>query len=357
MRAFPWRSFGLLVAATFLAGAVSADVYVANSNGSSSVTVYPPTAGGNASPSRTIAGSNTNFNSPEGLSTDLVNNELYVADFFGKAVSVFPLGANGNVAPTRSLTNFATGQPRMAVIDTVHNEMIVAADDSSIRVYPRLASGNAAPLRVISGSNTKLNNPISVGYNPSTDEVFVDSYDVGGAQVPGILVFNRTDSGNVAPKRFISGSNTQFGTFTNYVALDVPNGELFAQGDTGKGVVVFNLTDSGNVAPKRNLTGLSTDISSIGGIVVDDANNRLLVTDQSSNFAVLAFARTANGDTSPLSSISGPATGLSNPFGLALDAAGGLTSNTPPSIPALGWEELLALAVMLSVLGLVAMRR
>jgi hypothetical protein len=279
MRAFPWRPFGLLVAAMVVAGAVSADVYVANNSGSASVTVYPPTAGGNASPSRTIAGTNTNFNYPEAVSTDLVNSELYVADFFGKAVRVFPLSANGNVAASRTLIdgpNSGLSDPRMAIVDTAHNELIVASANNSVRVYARLATGDVAPVRVISGANTKLNNPISVGYNPSTDEFFVDSYDVGGSQIPGILVFNRTDSGNVAPKRFISGSNTQFGTFTNYVALDVPNGELFAQGDNGLGVVVFNLTDSGNVAPKRNLTGSATDISSIGGIVVDDANNRLI---------------------------------------------------------------------------------
>ena len=181
MRAFPWRSSGLLVAAMFLAGAVSADVYVANNSGSASVTVYPPAAGGNASPSRTIAGGNTNFNYPEAVSTDLVNNELYVTDFFGKAVRVFPLSANGNVAPSRTLIdgpNSGLSDPRMAIVDTAHNELIVASANDSIRVYARLANGDVAPVRVISGSNTKLSNPISVGYNPSTDELFVDSYDV-----------------------------------------------------------------------------------------------------------------------------------------------------------------------------------
>ncbi|HEX3110776.1 MAG TPA: hypothetical protein VHU41_16885, partial [Thermoanaerobaculia bacterium] len=336
-------------------------VYVANETGPS-VTVYPPTAGGNVPPSRTISGSNTTLSDPESVTTDLVNNEMYVADFGGNAIDVFPLSANGNVAPTRSLIdgiNSGIAQPRMAVVDPVHNEMFVASINSSIRIFSRTASGDAVPLRVISGSNTKISNPISISYNPSTDELFVDSYDVGGSQVPGILVFNRTDSGNVAPKRFISGSNTQFGNFTNYATLDVANGEIFAQGDNGLGIVVFNLTDSGNVAPKRNITGAATDITAMGGIVVDDANNRVLAANQNSlNYAVLAFDRTANGNALPVSNISGSSTGLATPFGLALDAAGGLTSNTPPSsIPALGWEALLTLAVMLSVLGFVAIRR
>ncbi|MGH9419155.1 MAG: hypothetical protein ACRD3J_04215, partial [Thermoanaerobaculia bacterium] len=75
--------------------------------------------------------------------------------------------------------------------------------------------------------------------------------------------------------------------------------------------------------------------------------------------ALLAFTRTATGNVFPLSEVAGPATGLAAPFGLTLDLAGGLTSNVPAPgvIPALSWKALLALAVMLSVLGLMAMRR
>ncbi len=361
MRESSWKALGVAFLTMLVTSAVWADVYVANSGGAS-VTVYSPAAVGNSAPSRTIAGANTGFNSPETLFADTVNNELYVADFFGKAIRVFALNASGNALPVRTLIdggNSQIGQVRDMVVDTAHNELIVLTGNNSIRVFSRTASGDALPVREISGANTKLNNPISIAFDAVADELFADSYDVAGPSLPGILVFNRTDSGNVAPKRFIAGSNTQFGNYTNYVTVDRTNGEVLAQGDTGLGVVVFNLTDSGNVAPKRNLTGASTGFSSIGGIIVDNANNRLIASDQPGGGAdsLRAFLRTANGNTPPLLVVSGPATGLSSPFGLALDAAGGLTGTGGVVVPALTWEGLLALGLVMAIAGLLAVRR
>jgi hypothetical protein len=362
MRKLSWKVLGVGLLTLLVTSAAWADLYVANSGGAS-VTVYPPSALGNSAPSRTIAGVNTGFNTPETLFADTVNSELYVADFFGKTIRVFPLNANGNASPTRTLIdgpNSGIGQVRDMVVDTAHNELIVETGNNTIRVFSRTASGDAVPLRAISGANTLLNNPISIAFDSVADELFIDSYDVAGPNLPGILVFNRTDSGNVAPKRFIAGSNTQFGTFTNYVTLDRTNGEVFAQGDNGLGVVVFNLTDSGNVAPKRNLTGGLTGFSQVGGIIVDNANNRLTVSDQPGGGAdsVRAFLRSASGNTAPLLVVSGPATGLSSPFGLALDAAGGLTGvGGLPAVPALTWGGLLALGLMMALIGAVALQR
>ena len=314
-----------------------ADIYVANQfpAASASVTAYAPTAIGNAAPVRTIAGALTGFNSPETVTADTVNSELYVADFGGKAVRVFPLNANGNVAPTRTLIdgpNSQISQVRMVAVDTVNNELIVVSINNAIRVFARTASGDAVPLRTISGANTKLNNPVSLALDSTNNEIFTDSYDVGGPQVPGILVFSRTASGNVAPLRFISGSNTQMGNYTNYVTLDLANNEVYAQGDTGSGVVVFPRTASGNVAPTRNITGPSTGLNGIGGILVDNANNRLdvVVTNQNE---VRVFPRTASGDTVPLMLLAGNLTGLSSPFGIAV-AGAALVSVPPPVVVA-----------------------
>jgi hypothetical protein len=356
-----WKTLGLALLTLLVTSAAWADLYVANSGGAS-VTVYPPAALGNSAPSRTIAGANTGFNTPETVFADTVNNELYVADFQGKSIRVFALNASGNALPIRTLIDGGNSnifQVRDMVVDTVHNELIVDSINNTIHVFSRTASGDAVPLRTISGVNTKLNNPVSIAFDAVADELFVDSYDVAGPNLPGILVFNRTDNGNVAPKRFIAGSNAQFGTFTNYVSVDRTNGEVFAQGDNGLAVVVFNLADSGNVAPKRNLTGPLTGFSSIGGMIVDNANNRLIASDQPGGGAdsLRAFLRTANGNTAPLLAISGPATGLSTPFGLALDAAGGPVGVGGVSIPALSWEGLLALGLVMAMIGAVAVRR
>ena len=361
MRELTWKAFGVALLTLLVTSAAWADLYVANSGGAS-VTVYPPIAVGNSAPSRTIAGSNTGFNTPETVFADTVNNELYVADFQGKSIRVFALNATGNASPIRTIIdgpNSNINQVRDMVVDTVHNELIVDSINDTIHAFTRTASGDAVPLRTITGANTKLNNPVSIAFDSVADEIFVDSYDVAGPNLPGILVFNRTDNGNVAPKRFISGASTQFGTFTNYVTVDRPNGEVFAQGDDGVGVVVFNLTDSGNVAPKRNFTGGATGLTSVGGIIVDNTLGRVIVADQPGGGAdsIRVFPRTANGNTAPLLVVSGPSTGLSSPFGLALDAAGGLTGSGGFSIPAMTWEALLALGMMMALIGAVAVRR
>jgi hypothetical protein len=326
-----------------------AEVYVANEN-NASVTVYATTATGNAAPLRTIAGPATGFNFPESVTVDTVNNELYVADFFGQAVRVFALNASGNVAPLRTLVNGPNSnisQPRMVAIDTTNNEIYVASINDAIRVFPRTASGDAVPTRTISGAATLLNNPISIALDLVHNEVIVDSYDVGGPSVPGILVFSRTAFGNVAPLRFIAGGNTQMGTFTNYVTLDLTNDEIYAQGDNGQGVVVFPRTASGNVAPTRNLTGAATGITEIGGILIDLTNNHLIISDQTNN-SLSVFPRSASGNIAPLFTISGPSTGLSEPFGLAMDLAGGFVgpAAVPTSVPSMTeWGMIIFMVV------------
>jgi len=360
---FSWKALGLATLMMLVTSASFADLYVANYGGAS-VTVYPPAAVGNSAPSRTIAGSNTGFIGPETVFADTVNNELHVANFNGKAIRVFALNANGNVLPIRTIIdgpNSGIAQVRDMVVDTVHNELIVVSINDSIRVFSRTASGDAVPLRTISGANTHINNAVSIAFEPATDEIFVDSYNVAGPNLPGILTFNRTDSGNVAPKRLISGTNTQLGNFTNYVTVDHVNSELFVQADSGLGVAVFNLTDSGNVAPKRNFTGAATGLTSVGGILVDNALGRVIVANQPGGGAdsIRVFPRTSNGNASPLLLVSGPATGLSTPFGLALDAAGGLTGSGGliPAVPVLGGKGLLALGLMMALLGAVAVQR
>src|SRR5690606_15305272 len=127
--------------------------------------------------------------------------ELYVSDFFGEAVCVYPLDADGDVAPLRNLTNGPNSHlvwPRQLVVDTVNDEIIVPsfnifdpppAPASSIRVYPRTADGDVAPLRSIFGDNTMLDNPLSLVLDAAHDELITNSYSAGGQFVPGILTF------------------------------------------------------------------------------------------------------------------------------------------------------------------------
>ncbi len=140
------------------------------------ITVYSRTANGDVAPLRTISGAATGLQNPRGLAVDPVNNQVFVVnvdtdDANGPpqppTVTVHSRTANGNIAPLRTITGAATGlqSPIGLAVDTGINEVLVANFGSpiegqpplpAITVYARTASGNAAPLRVISGPATGL---------------------------------------------------------------------------------------------------------------------------------------------------------------------------------------------------------
>lgn len=343
--------------------AAHADVYVANPN-QKSITVYAPDAVGNAAPARTIAGPATGLFHPLSVTVDEINDELYVADFQGRALHVFQLSANGNVAPLRTLIdgpNSGLAQVRMVAVDTVNNEIFVLCVDEAIRVYARTASGDAAPLRTIRGGNTMLYNAVSLVFDPVHNELITNSYDVGGPQVPGILVFDSTASDNVAPLRMIVGSNTLMGGYVNVTNLDAVNDEIFVEASGGAGVLVYPRTGNGNIPPVRHLTDITNGLTSVSGIAIDNANNRLVVTERSRN-QVRAYPLNADGETPPLLVIGGPSTGLAKPRGPAIDAAGGLTgvggiAVAATSVPAMTSWTVGALVLLLLLLATVSLRR
>ena len=181
-----------------------ADVYVSQvpQDGSApSILVFASNAVGDAAPIRVIAGPSTQLVAPFAITVDTVNNELYVSDFFGSAVHVYPLDADGDVAPLRSLIdgpNSLLVWPRQLVVDTVNDEIIVPSFNifsdpfSSIRVYPRTADGDVAPVRSLFGDATMLDNPINLVLDLAHDELITDSYAAGGPGVAGLLTFART---------------------------------------------------------------------------------------------------------------------------------------------------------------------
>ena len=87
-------------------------------------------------------------------------------------------------------------------VDTIHNEIFVAnSGSSSILVFSRTASGNAAPIRKIEGPATGLKKPVGLFVDLKNDEVWATS--------PGehtATVYRRTADGNAAPLRTLRGA-------------------------------------------------------------------------------------------------------------------------------------------------------
>ncbi len=163
--------------------------------------------------------------------------------------------------------------------DGIHDEIVVTSPlTQAILSFRGAASGEEAPLRVIQGDKTQIKGVGATGkvsIDPVHNEIYLATPD------QTILVFNRTDNGNVAPKRVLGGPDTQ-------LSLGKQN------------------TDNTVVAGGGNVYGGGN----VPCIRIDPVHNLLLVPSVGRQFgnggSVLIFDRTASGNTPPKAVIKGP---------------------------------------------------
>jgi len=137
-------------------------LYVVN-YGTNSITVYAAGASCNATPTTTIAGSNTGLNHPVGIALDAAGR-LYVANLTD-TITVYAAGATGNATPTATIAGSNTGLngPGAIALDAA-GQLYVANWAGTITVYAAGATGNATPTATIAGSNTGLYFPGSITF-------------------------------------------------------------------------------------------------------------------------------------------------------------------------------------------------
>lgn len=229
------------------------DEIVAPSNLTASILAFDRTTSGNTLPVRTIQGPLTRLDSPQGIAIDNVHEEIAVSDESKNSVLVFRRTAIGNVAPLREIRGPRTGivRPQGVAVDPVHDEIIVAIEGQPERrpavppallVFPRTASGDVPPIRTISGPTTGLLRPRQLQLDTERDElVLADrgltqefTFDTPGA----IVVWNRTASGDVAPKRIIRGPQSRL-TGPRAVYVDPVNNEIGAGDTTSHAIMVY----------------------------------------------------------------------------------------------------------------------
>jgi 6-phosphogluconolactonase (cycloisomerase 2 family) len=292
---------------------VNNELLVANW-GNHSLTVYSRTASGNVAPLRTLnnapAGqAQVGIGNPGAMALDTVNNEYYVTNCVSHPrIAVFPRTANGTVAPTRVIEGLATRLSRSmhgVAVDSVNNEVLAPSTmEDAVVVFPRTASGNAAPLRVIQGSLTLINKAQGIAVDTVNNEIAVANE---AAVPPSITIYSRTATGNVAPLRVITSSvaiTKPVGVF-----IDAVNNEILVDdGTTGsESILVFPRLANGLTAPLRQIVGASTGLFKVRQLVVDNTNNEILIASQGDRaidppqFGNLAvFSRTATGNVAPL---------------------------------------------------------
>ncbi len=229
-----------------------------------SVVVYRKMAEGEEKPLRTIQGPATQMEDPHGIALDPKNGLIFVSnhgharDFGGDAAAWY----RGDAASGGASDTVVTGSGRF--------------DPPSITVYRIDAQGNASPLRIIEGQQTRLNWPSSLYFDPDRDELFVanDADD-------SILVFRGTANGNAAPVRAIKGPRTGIKNPTG-IFVDTRNQELFVSNMGNHSATVFARDANGNAAPIRTVRAAPAGkqalaIGNPGAVAYDSRRGQILV--------------------------------------------------------------------------------
>jgi DNA-binding beta-propeller fold protein YncE len=127
-----------------------------------SITVYAPSQKGNATPIRTITGSETKLANPTGVAFDS-SGYLYVANSDPSAVIVFAPGADGDVLPVRSLTAYLYS-PLGLALDTAGKAYVSNgdADDPPFVTVEEAGSKRKLPSRMIEGKKTMQQIPFGI---------------------------------------------------------------------------------------------------------------------------------------------------------------------------------------------------
>jgi hypothetical protein len=171
------------------------------------IAAFARLANGDVAPARTIAGQATKLvRDSHDVYYDETTDEIVVASAFGQGILTYRGGADGEEAPIRIIEGPHTQiqMPGYGIyVDAVHNETYLMEGrdrpgQEYIPVFPRNAKGDVAPLRVIKGPDTMLKNARSMAVDPVRNLIAVASGN-------GMLIFNRTDNGNVKPRAVIKG--------------------------------------------------------------------------------------------------------------------------------------------------------
>lgn len=223
--------------------------------------------------------------------------------------------------------------------DPVHDEMVVpVALAGAVLTFRGAADGAEAPIRMLQGPRTKIVRPDTLYGDVEHGEIVVDSGN------DSILVFARDAAGDVPPLREIRGPKTGISNIYGVTVDHLQNLIIVANRvgeqngrDTSDGILIFNRTDNGDVAPRAHITGPRTGMIKIRQVVADPErgqffvsvkNNREHYAPEAANPSPWDVARTGfigvwnvtdDGDVPPKAVIRGPATGLIWPAGVAIN--------------------------------------
>ena len=278
------------------------------------IAVFARLANGNAQTVRRIEGQNTHLNRPiHSIFYDEIHDELVVPSAQGQAIMTFRGGADGEEAPMRIIQGPKTQLvfPDMATVDPVHNEIFVPLRGagviegrSIIYVFDRTAQGDVAPIRKLGGPDSEVG-----GYGIPSIATDHDLLLTNGGRGGGVRIFNRTASGNAKPLRIVTGG-PRSGTAgprdpywipgtRNFIAATRPFGAKTAGDLPGAPdnyqspeealtfIGVWSIDDNGDVAPRYTIA--HNILKEFRNLTVDPKNKTIMISDKTAN-AIYTFS-------------------------------------------------------------------
>src|SRR5581483_11144136 len=170
----------------------------------------------------------------------------------------------GDVAPIRVIKGPKTmlDNPTGLALDLKNRELFVANFGNHMAtVYPMNAEGNVAPLRVIRSAppdapSPMLGNPHSIRFDSKRKEILVANC----VAHPQIVSFPRMAEGNPKPSKAIAGQNSRITRTIHDLAYDPIHDEIMIPQFYALAIMTFAGDADGDVAPKRIIMGDKTQL-------------------------------------------------------------------------------------------------
>jgi len=255
------------------------------------------------------------------LAYDPIHDEIVVTSPLAQAILTFRGGANGQEAPIRVIQGPRTGIMGVGAtgkvsIDPHNNEIILATPKQEIRVFAREANGDVAPIRILSGPDTRLNlgrqttgggNTPAIRIDPIHNLLIVPIAGQGDDARPinfnegdgewgrggQVLIFDRTARGNTKPRAVIRGPVRLGNQFEVYA----PNRLMLTHSrDT---LELWKIPDSGESSePPLRIPAPLGRSSADTGIALDPAHKEVIIASAAGN-RILTFSVPEVFDPSP----------------------------------------------------------
>ena len=274
-----------------------------------------------------------------GVALDPGNHEIFaVNNDIGDRMEIFPYDAEGNVRPKRIL--FVPHGSWGVALNRQRDEVAISVEHANtVVVYRRDATLGDAPLRVLHGSQTGLEDPHGIIFDEKHAEISVANHgnwapltraeslqgEVKGGRfdLPSITTYAVEANKDEAPLRKIQGERTEL-NWPMGVSLDTVHDEIAVASYGNDAILIFHRTDQGDVVPVRMIRGNRTALSGPMGVSIDTKNDEIWATNYREHTAAV-FSRTAQGNVAPKRLVRNapagtPAVGFGNPGAVAYDS-------------------------------------